>query len=76
MSADFALSQIGQIAIPVRDVQRASEFYRDTLGIKFLFQVPGLAFFACGGVRLMLSTPEGPEFGHKLALLKQACNHG
>jgi catechol 2,3-dioxygenase-like lactoylglutathione lyase family enzyme len=56
------LSQIGQIAVPVQDLAGAIEFYRDTLGIKFLFQVPGLAFFDCQGVRLMLSVPETPEF--------------
>ena len=61
-TTDFALAQIGQIAIPVRDVARATAFYRDTLGMRFLFDVPGrLAFFDCGGVRLMLGLPEGPE---------------
>jgi len=61
-TTDFALAQIGQIAIPVRDVARATAFYRDTLGMRFLFDVPGrLAFFDCGGVRLMLGLPEGPD---------------
>jgi methylmalonyl-CoA/ethylmalonyl-CoA epimerase len=64
------LSQIGQIAINVRDVQRAVAFYRDTLGMRFLFQAPGgLAFFDCGGVRLMLSVPERPEFAHPSSIL-------
>ncbi len=53
------LSQIGQVGVPVQDLDRALEFYRDTLGMQFLFQVPGMAFFACGLVRLMLSRPEG-----------------
>src|SRR5262245_4754949 len=54
------LDQIGQIAIVVHDVERALAFYRDTLGMRFLFKAPpGLAFFDCGGVRLMLATPEG-----------------
>ena len=49
------LNQIGQIAIPADDLERAVAFYRDTLGMKFLFQVPpGLAFFDCGGIRLMI----------------------
>lgn len=51
----FGLSEIGQIAIPVSDLERANTFYRDTLGMKFLFQAPpGLGFFDCSGVRLML----------------------
>jgi methylmalonyl-CoA/ethylmalonyl-CoA epimerase len=52
------LSQIGQIAVPVSDVDRAVAFYRDTLGMRFLFQAPpGLAFFDCAGIRLMLDGP-------------------
>jgi len=59
MSASgFGLGQIGQIAIPVEDIERAVAFYRDTLGMRFLFQAPpGLAFFDCAGVRLMLDVP-------------------
>lgn len=53
--SEFRLSQIGQIAIPVTDIDRAIAFYRDVLGIQLLFQAPpGLGFFDCGGVRLML----------------------
>jgi methylmalonyl-CoA/ethylmalonyl-CoA epimerase len=59
-----APSAIGQIAIPVRDLDRATAFYRDVLGFRFLFSAPpGLAFFACGGIRLMLSKPEGTGTG-------------
>lgn len=48
--------------MPVRDVKRATSFYRDILRMKFLFSAPpGLAFFDCGGVRLMLSAPETAE---------------
>jgi len=54
-NAGFGLAQIGQIAIPVSDLERAVAFYRDTLKIRFLFQAPpGLAFFDCAGVRLLL----------------------
>jgi methylmalonyl-CoA/ethylmalonyl-CoA epimerase len=53
-----SLSQIGQIAVPIRDLERAIRFYRDSLGLPFLFQAPpGLAFFDCAGVRLMLDGP-------------------
>lgn len=56
----FGLSAIGQLAIPVTDLNRAVEFYRDRLGLRFLFQAPpGLAFFDCGGLRLMLDVPIG-----------------
>jgi predicted enzyme related to lactoylglutathione lyase len=55
-----ALSDIGQIAITVSDVARATTFYRDVLGLKFLFAAgPNLAFLAAGSVRLMLTTPQG-----------------
>jgi methylmalonyl-CoA/ethylmalonyl-CoA epimerase len=51
----FGLSAIGQIAMPVRDLRKAVAFYRDLLGVPFLFEAPpGLAFFDCGGIRLML----------------------
>ena len=64
------IDQIAQIAIPVRDVARATAFYRDTLGMRFLFNAPpGLAFFDCGGVRLMLSKPEEAEFDHESSIL-------
>jgi methylmalonyl-CoA/ethylmalonyl-CoA epimerase len=55
------LEGIGQIAIPVSDLDRAVAFYGDVLGLRLLFRFPGLAFFDCGGVRLMLSRPEKPE---------------
>lgn len=64
------LTQIGQIAINVRDLQRAVAFYRDTLGMQFLFEAPGgLAFFDVGGVRLMLGVAEKPEFSHPASIL-------
>lgn len=59
----FGLSQIGQIAMRAKDLERGVAFYRDTLGLRFLFQAPPqLAFFDCGGVRLLLERPEDPEF--------------
>ena len=57
--AEFGLSRIGQIAMAVEDLPRAIEFYRDVLGLRFLFEAPpAMAFFDCGGVRLMMSLPE------------------
>jgi len=58
------LSQIGQIAMPVRDVEKAIAFYRDVLGMRFLFKAPpGLGFFDCAGVRLMLDGPAAAQAG-------------
>ena len=68
-SAPVSLSRIGQIAVTVKDVDRATAFYRDVLGMRFLFAYPGLAFFDCDGVRLMLSKPEKPEFDHPSSIL-------
>ncbi len=54
----FGLDVIGQIAVPVSDVNRAIAFYRDILGMRFLFKAPpGLGFFDCSGVRLLLDEP-------------------
>ena len=61
-TAPFGLSEIGQIALQVRDVAAATAFYREVLGLKFLFNAPpGLAFLAAGNVRLMLAQPERPD---------------
>ena len=55
-----AAPEIGQIAITVSDVGQALGFYQDALGLAFLFSPsPTLAFLQAGGVRLMLSTPQG-----------------
>lgn len=55
-------SRVAQIAIVVRDIERAKDFYRERLGLEWLFDAPpSLSFFQCGEVRLMLSLPEGPE---------------
>src|SRR6185295_6617508 len=52
---------IGQVMIPVEDLERAKRFYRDVLGIPFLFEAPPqMAFFMCGSVRLLVGVlPEG-----------------
>ena len=61
-SPTFGVSDIGQIGVAVSDLERAVAFYRDALGMKHLFSAPpGLAFFAAGDIRLMLSCPEKPD---------------
>jgi catechol 2,3-dioxygenase-like lactoylglutathione lyase family enzyme len=64
-SASFGLSRIGQIAVVVHDVPRAVAFYRDTLGMRLLFEAPpSMAFFDCSGIRLMLSQPSSTDVDH------------
>jgi len=68
-TVSIGISRIGQIAVNVHDVDRATAFYRDTLGLPLLFNAGGMAFFDCGGVRLMLARPEKPEFDHPGSIL-------
>jgi methylmalonyl-CoA/ethylmalonyl-CoA epimerase len=65
----LGISSIGQISIIVQDVERATAFYRDVLGLPLLFTVPGMAFFDCGGVRLMLGRASAPELDHPSSIL-------
>jgi len=54
------VTALGQVALTVQDVERSTHFYRDAVGLRFLFAAPpGLAFLDMGGVRLMLTAPEG-----------------
>src|ERR1700681_5035225 len=62
--ASLEILNIGQISINVQDLPRATAFYRDVLGLPLLFTVPSMAFFDCGGVRLMLGTASSPEYDH------------
>src|ERR1700722_15119968 len=60
-AAGPGIARIGQIPINAPDVERAATFYQDALGLKLLFKAgPGLAFFDCGGLRLMLTRPGKP----------------
>lgn len=66
---NLGIHNIGQISIIVHDLPRATAFYRDTLGLPLLFTAPNLAFFDCGGVRLMLGPAETPELDHPSSIL-------
>ena len=69
-SPQFGLSTIGQIFVRARDLDRAVRFYRDTLGMPFLFQAPPqMAFFQCGTTMVMLGVPEAPELDHPASLI-------
>jgi methylmalonyl-CoA/ethylmalonyl-CoA epimerase len=59
--ASAQVTSIGQIAVTVQDLARAIRFYRDVLGLKYLFESGGMAFFECGGTRLMLTCAEKPD---------------
>jgi methylmalonyl-CoA/ethylmalonyl-CoA epimerase len=68
-TATTGIARIHQLSMRVHDVDRAVRFYRDTLGVPFLFAAPPrMAFFDCDGVRLMLSTPD-PGFDHPGSIL-------
>ncbi|MFO7539629.1 MAG: VOC family protein [Chloroflexota bacterium] len=70
MPNNVGIQSIGQIAIAVSDMEEATRFYRDVLGLNLLFEAPpGLAFFDCDGVRLMLTTKQGAEDDHKTSVI-------
>ena len=70
MTAVGALSRIGQVSMRVHDLDRAIAFYRDALGLPFLFKAPPqLAFFDCAGVRLLLDVPEEGAADHPSSVL-------
>lgn len=64
---DLKINQIGQIAVNVDNLSVAVDFYRNTLGMKFLFQVPEMAFFDCSGVRLLLNAVD--DWTHSSSIL-------
>jgi predicted enzyme related to lactoylglutathione lyase len=69
-TSQFGLSAIGQIFVRARDLDRAVRFYRDTLGMQFLFQAPPqMAFFQCGAVSVMLGVPEQTELDHPSSII-------
>ncbi len=56
---DLSDATVGQLLIPVEDLDRAIAFYRDTLGLRFLFSAPPrMNFFQAGNVRLLVGVPE------------------
>ena len=64
------LSRIGQIFVNVKDLERAISFYRDTLAMQFLFQAPpNMAFFDCGGIRIMLGIADRPDLDHPASII-------
>jgi predicted enzyme related to lactoylglutathione lyase len=68
-STSLHIQGLGQVAVPVHDIPRAVAFYRDILELPLLFQAGNMALFQLGGLRLLLSVPEKPEFDHKASIL-------
>lgn len=64
-----AVQKINQIGVPVKDLERAIEFYKEQLGLSLLFNTDTMAFFDCDGLRLMLSLPEKEQFTHASSVL-------
>jgi methylmalonyl-CoA/ethylmalonyl-CoA epimerase len=59
---DLSEATVGQLLIPVEDLDRAIGFYRDTLGLRFLFSAPPqMSFFQSGSVRLLIGVPEANQ---------------
>ena len=78
-SESFGLKHIGQIGLTVNDVKKATEFYRDTLGMRLLFEAGNLSFFDCGGIRMMLGPAEQPDqpktiLYYKVDDIQKACD--
>ncbi|WP_172370317.1 VOC family protein [Sporosarcina jiandibaonis] len=63
------INRIGQVAVPVKELNRAVSFYRDILGLSLLFNTDTMAFFDCDGVRLLLTLPEKEQFSKASSIL-------
>jgi catechol 2,3-dioxygenase-like lactoylglutathione lyase family enzyme len=65
----IGITGLRQIAINAHDIDRATAFYQDRLGLRLLFRAGKLTFFDCGGVRLMVTIADKPEFDHPSSIL-------
>ncbi|MCM3574935.1 VOC family protein [Mesobacillus subterraneus] len=63
------VQKIGQIGIPVKNIERATAFYQEKLGLSLLFNTDTMAFFDCEGVRLLLTLPENEQFAHPSSVI-------
>ncbi|TPE66864.1 VOC family protein [Halalkalibacterium halodurans] len=67
--ATTMVQKVGQIGVPVKDLNRALDFYKEKLGLSLLFNTDRMAFFECNGLRLMLSLPEKEEFANSSSVI-------
>ncbi|MFF2449504.1 VOC family protein [Neobacillus sp. NPDC058068] len=63
------IQNVGQIGVPVKDIDRAVAFYKDILALPLLFSMETMAFFECNGLRLLLSLPEQEQFAHPSSVI-------
>jgi methylmalonyl-CoA/ethylmalonyl-CoA epimerase len=63
------IQKIGQLAVPVKNMDTAIDFYKDKLGLPLLFNMDNLAFFDCNGLRLLLSVPESEDFANASSVI-------
>ncbi|UII55880.1 VOC family protein [Cytobacillus spongiae] len=63
------IKKVGQIGVPVKDLNRALEFYQQKLGLSLLFHTDSMAFFDCDGMRIMLTIPENETFAHASSVI-------
>jgi len=67
------LSHIGQIALAVRDVDRAEKFFGETMGFRKLFRFGDLSFFDCAGVRLLLEKATDEQEASRSSVIYFRC---
>ncbi len=63
------IQKVGQIGVPVKELDKAIHFYKDKLGLSLLFNSDSMAFFECNGLRLLLSLPEKEEYAHSSSVI-------
>ncbi|MGF2618376.1 VOC family protein [Rossellomorea vietnamensis] len=63
------IQKIGQIGVPVDNIDRAIDFYKRKLGLTLLFNTDSMAFLQCSGLRLMLTLPEKEEFAQASSVI-------
>lgn len=64
-----SIQSVGQIGIPVKELDRAIHFYQEKLGLSLLFNTDSMAFFDCNGLRLLLTLPEKDEFIYSSSII-------
>ncbi len=63
------IQKVGQIGVPVKDLDTAIHFYKEKLGLSLLFHTDNMAFFECNGLRLFLSLPEKEGFAQSSSVI-------